>query len=127
HWKLPTTSRGILTIATVLVPLNFLAIAAVSTNTTPGILVIGSEIIAPAIFLCLVYFAGRVITSKWPHVLAAGARGSSGGQPLIRHLGGPEISPNLLIALGAFPMVCYVAASGWTMKIALADGEIDET
>jgi len=127
HWKLPTTSRGILTIATLLVPLNFLAIAAVSTNTTPGILVVGSEIIAPALFLCLVYFAGRVITSKWPHVLAAGALGSSVGQLLIRHLGGPEISPNLLIALGAFPIVCYVAASGWTMKIALADGEIDET
>src|ERR1041385_2801668 len=29
RWKLPTTSRGILTIATLLVPLNFLAIAAV--------------------------------------------------------------------------------------------------
>src|SRR3954451_12717208 len=73
RWKLPTTSRGILTIATLLVPLNFLAIAAVSTNTTPGILVVGSEIIAPVLFLCLVYFAGRTITSKWPHLLAAGA------------------------------------------------------
>src|ERR1700745_2086759 len=40
RWKLPTTSRGILTIGTLLVPLNFLAIAAVSTNTTPGVLVI---------------------------------------------------------------------------------------
>src|SRR5213075_2721007 len=35
HWKLPTTSRGILTIATLLVPLNFLAIAAVSSNAAP--------------------------------------------------------------------------------------------
>jgi len=60
RWKLPTTSRGILTIATLLVPLNFLAIAAVSTNTTPGVLVLGSEIIAPVLFLCLVYLlAGR--------------------------------------------------------------------
>jgi hypothetical protein len=33
HWKLPTTSRGILTIATLLVPLNFLAIAAVSAGS----------------------------------------------------------------------------------------------
>src|SRR6185437_11428150 len=33
RWKLPTTSRGILTIATLLVPLNFLAIAAVSGGT----------------------------------------------------------------------------------------------
>src|SRR6266478_5753510 len=93
HWKLPTTSRGILTIATLLVPLNFLAIAAVSTNTAPqGVLVIGSEIVAPALFLCLVYFAGRVITPKWPHLLAASALGSSVGQLLIRHFATPEIS-----------------------------------
>src|SRR5215813_9596190 len=73
HWKLPTTSRGILTIATLLVPLNFLAIAAVSSGTlSPDRLVIVSELIAPALFLCLVYFAGRTITSKWPHLLAAG-------------------------------------------------------
>ena len=32
RWKLRTTSRGILTIATLLVPLNFLAIAAVSAD-----------------------------------------------------------------------------------------------
>jgi hypothetical protein len=127
HWKLPTTSRGILTIATLLVPLNFLAIAAVSTNTTPGVLVISSEIISPAIFLCLVYFAGRVITSKWPYLLAAGALGSSVGQLLIRHFVVPEISTNWFVLLGAFPIICYVAATGWMLKIALADGEIDET
>src|SRR5437667_5963243 len=127
HWKLPTTSRGILTIATLLVPLNFLAIAAVSTNTAPqGVLVIGSEIIAPALFLCLVYFAGRVITPTSPHLLTAGALGSSVGQLLVRHFAAPEISANALITLGAFPVICYVAASGWMLKIALADGEIDE-
>src|SRR5207253_11067426 len=64
RWKLPTTSRGILTIATLLVPLNFLAIAAVSGSTAPSnALVIGSELIAPGLFLCLVYFAGLGITS----------------------------------------------------------------
>src|SRR5262249_502974 len=118
HWKLPTTSRGILTIATLLVPLNFLAIAAVSANTAPpGVLVIGSELIAPALFLCLVYFAGRVIAPGWPHLLAAGALGSSAGQLLIRHFAAPDISANLLVALGAFPVICYVAASGWVLKI----------
>lgn len=127
HWKLPTTSRGILTIATLLVPLNFLAIAAVSANTAPsGALIIGGELIAPALFLCLVYFAGRVITPAWPHLLAAGALGSSAGQLLIRHFAGPDISATLLVALGAFPVICYVAASGWMLKIALADGEIDD-
>ena len=127
RWKLPTTSRGILTIATLLVPLNFLAIAAVSGGTIPpGALVIGSELIAPALFLCLVYFAGRVITPSWPHLLAAGVLGSSVGQLLIRHFAVPENSPELLLALGAFPVVCYVAAAAWMLWIALADSEIDE-
>src|ERR1044072_8328584 len=87
RWKLPTTSRGILTIATLLVPLNFLAIAAVSASNTSGALVIGSEIAAPAIFLCLVYFAGRIITPGCAHILSAGGLGAAGGQPLGRALG----------------------------------------
>src|SRR3989442_10174217 len=128
RWKLPTTSRGILTIATLLVPLNFLAIAAVSGGTvSQGALVIGSELIAPALFLCLVYFAGRVITPSWPHLLAAGMLGSSVGQLLIRHFATAENSPGLLLALGAFPVACYVAAVAWMLWIALADSEIDES
>jgi hypothetical protein len=126
HWKLPTTSRGILTIATLLVPLNFLAIAAVSTNTTPGAAVIGSELLAPAIFLCLVYFAGRTITSRWPHVLAVGALGSSVGQLLVRHFGSPDVAPGVLVVLGLAPLIFYIGACAWMMKIAMADGEIDE-
>ena len=128
RWKLPTTSRGILTIATLLVPLNFLAIAAVSGGTvSQGALVIGSELIAPALFLCLVYFAGRVITPSWPHLLAAGVLGSSVGQLLIRHFAAADNSPGLLLALGAFPVACYVAAAAWMLWIALADSEIDES
>src|SRR3989442_5643048 len=127
RWKLPTTSRGILTIATLLVPLNFLAIAAVSGNTAPSnLLVIGSELIAPAIFLCLVYFAARGITSSWPHLLAAGVLASSTGQLLIRHFAAPDNSRGLLFALGAFPIVCYSVAIAWMLRRALADEEIDE-
>ncbi len=128
RWKLPTTSRGILTIATLLVPLNFLAIAAVSGSTLPaGALVIGSELIAPALFLCLVYFAGRVLTPKWPQLLATAVLGLSVGQLLIRHFAALDNSPELLLALGAFPVVCYLAAAGWMLRTALADAEIDES
>jgi hypothetical protein len=126
RWKLPTTSRGILTIATLLVPLNFLAIAAVSASNTPGTLVIGSELIAPAIFLCLVYFAGRVITPGCAHILSAGVLGSSIGQLLVRHFGGVDTSPALLILLAAFPVACYVVTVGLALRLVLADREIDE-
>ena len=124
HWKLPTTSRGILTIATLLVPLNFLAIAAVSSGAAPaGALLIGTELFAPALFLCFVYLGGKVITPRWPHLLAAGALGSSIGQLLVRHLGAPHNSAVLMIGLGAFPVLCYVLATSWSLKIALADSE----
>ncbi|HEX8772894.1 MAG TPA: hypothetical protein VF735_04765 [Pyrinomonadaceae bacterium] len=128
HWKLPTTSRGILTIATLLVPLNFLAIAAVSGSSYAGgnSLVIASELIAPALFLCLVYYAGRVITPGWPHLLASGVLGSSLGQLIVRHFAGPNTSPFGLILLGAFPFLCYTVAGGWMIRRASLEEEIKE-
>lgn len=127
RWKLPTTSRGILTIATLLVPLNFLAIAAVSASNTSGALVLGSELMAPAIFLCLVYFAGRIITPGCAHILSAGVLGSSIGQLLVRHWASIDSSPLLLIFLGAFPVGCYVVTVGLALRVVLHDREIDES
>lgn len=126
RWKLPTTSRGILTIATLLVPLNFLAIAAVSASNTSGPLVIISELAAPAIFLCLVYFAGRVITPGCAHVLSAGVLGSSVGQLLVRHFAAADSGPALLVFLGAFPVICYMVTVGLALRVVLSDREIDE-
>ena len=127
RWKLPTTSRGILTIATLLVPLNFLAIAAVSASNTSGALVIGSELLAPAIFLCLVYFAGRVITPGCAHILSAGVLGSSVGQLLVRHFAAVDTSPTLLVLLGAFPVAFYVVTVGVALRVVLDDRQIDES
>ena len=126
RWKLPTTSRAILTIATLLVPLNFLAIAAVSASNTSGVLVIVSELAAPGIFLCLVYFAGRVITPGCAHVLSAGVLGSSIGQLLIRHFASADSAPALLVFLGAFPVTFYVVTVGLALRVVLSDHEIDE-
>src|ERR1043166_8215494 len=127
RWKLPTTSRGILTIGTLLVPLNFLAIAAVSSSESSGALVLASELLAPAIFLCLVYFAGRVITPGCSHLLAAGILGSSVGQLLVRHFATTDSAPLMLVSLGAFPVLCYVIAVGLALRFVLSDGKVDRT
>src|SRR5215213_7346142 len=127
RWKLRTTSRAILTIATLLVPLNFLAIAAVSAGNTAGALVIVSELAAPAIFLCLVYYSGRIITPGCAHILSAGVLGSSVGQLLVRHFASPDASPALLIFLGAFPVACYVATVGLALRTVLHDRQIHGT
>ncbi|MBV9958952.1 MAG: hypothetical protein JO360_11055, partial [Acidobacteria bacterium] len=127
RWKLPTTSRGILTVATLLVPLNLLAIAAVSKGVVAvGPLVVASELIAPALFLCLVYFAGRILTPAWPQVLACGVLGSSIGQLLIRHFAYEGMEHWRLLSLGLFPLLCYVAATGWMLRRAAREEEFDE-
>jgi hypothetical protein len=127
RWKLPTTSRGILTIATLLVPLNFLAIAAVSSSETSGPLVLASELLAPAIFLCLVYFGGRIITPGCAHLLAAGVLGSSVGQLLVRHFASVDASPLMLIFLGGFPVAFYLTTLVFALRRVLADAKNDES
>jgi hypothetical protein len=125
-WKLPTTSRGILTIATLLVPLNFLAIAAVSSGVpSVGGAVLVSELIAPAVFACLVFFAGRVLTPRWPHLLAGGVLLTSIGQLLVRHWAEPGMGQWSSLLLTALPVLGCLAATVFTLRRA-AESKIDE-
>ena len=62
RWKIHTTSHGILLIATLLVPLNFLAIAAFTQASPPtDLLSLAGEAFSLAVFTALVYFAGRIL------------------------------------------------------------------
>ncbi|MBL8826878.1 MAG: hypothetical protein JNM18_07805, partial [Planctomycetaceae bacterium] len=69
HWKLANTSQGLLIIATLLVPLNFLAITAFSQGSTgvDTLTVIG-EVASIGVFVALVWLTGSVITPglQWP-------------------------------------------------------------
>ena len=60
RWRLHTTSQGLLTIASMLVPLNFLAIAAVTTAAAANNpLVLGGEAVSTVLFAALLFFGGR--------------------------------------------------------------------
>ncbi|HEX4949240.1 MAG TPA: hypothetical protein VFZ34_21365 [Blastocatellia bacterium] len=115
RWKLPNTSRGLLITATMLVPLNFLAIAAfardVATNTP---MVLASEFISLALFVLIVYRAGKVITPGWEHWLTLGAVGTSAMQLLMRRVAGPETATITLCLLAALPVACFAVAT-WGM------------
>jgi len=127
HWKLPTTSRGILTIATLLVPLNFLAIAAVTGGKLPsGPVVIASEIVAPLLFFWCVLFAGRVITPAWPRLLVAGVLATSVGQLLVRHFVTPDSSPAQLLVIGFLPLASCAASIAWMIYRADQDGKVTD-
>jgi hypothetical protein len=127
HWKLPTTSRGILTIATLLVPLNFLAIAAVSGGALPtGPVVVAGELVSPILFFWCVLFAGRVITPSWPRLLVGGVLISSIGQLLVRHFVDPASGPLELLLIGLLPVVTYAASMAWVIHRADMDSVVTE-
>jgi hypothetical protein len=111
RWKLPTTSRGILLIATLLVPLNFLAFAALSHGVTPSLLETATEIGVLAFFGFLVWKAAIVLSPQWPKVLAIGMVGISASLPMIQRFG-PAQSTLALHALAGIPLIVYGAAIG---------------
>jgi hypothetical protein len=127
RWKLPTTSRGILTIATLLVPLNFLAIAAVSSGQVSSLLVLVSEIFAPAVFFIFVYLAGKTLTPRWPMIFGLGVLGTSIGQVLIHHFAGPEMGQARVLGIGALTTLCLVASLALVLRTVGKDEEIGES
>jgi hypothetical protein len=70
-WKLKATSEGVLTIASLLVPLNFVAMAAVQRGTLWEIRVIGGEIVSIALLGTLTYLATEFIArhARWSMTL----------------------------------------------------------
>lgn len=126
-WKLPTTSRALLVIATLLVPLNFLVIAAVSDNTIAAAPpLIAGEVVSAALFAGLVYWAARTITPAAPIALAAGVLGSSVAQLFVRRWAGPEMSLLLLDVLGGAPLLCHAGATAVGLAQARRREPLDE-
>ena len=111
RWKLPNTSRGLLITATMLVPLNFLAIAAfakdISSNSP---IVIISELVSLALFVLMVNRAGKIITPTLENWLTIGAVGASATQLILRRIAAPASSTTALCLLAALPIACYAVA-----------------
>lgn len=87
RWRLPTTGRAILVIASLLVPLNLLVFAALSP---PGRAVGGGmlsvELVAVGLFGLLTWLAGRVVIPMAPVRFAGGVVILSAASLLIRFL-----------------------------------------
>jgi hypothetical protein len=127
RWRLKTTSQGLLSIACLLVPLNFLAIAAFSSAPdSGGILTFVGELCSAAMFAGLVYFAGRVLVPRDEIWLAIGVLVPSLAQLLVRRFVDPAASTATLAALAALPAGCYLVANLWTLRRPAALPELDE-
>ena len=72
RWKLHSTGRGLLVIATLLVPLNFVAIASLSPPETWGWPTAATVAVSLGVFAWLVTLAAVVLVPgrRWPTVLA---------------------------------------------------------
>ncbi len=119
RWKLPTSSRAVLVISTLLVPLNFLAMTAFSHLDAPAsVLVIGGELLSLALFTALVFQAGKVIAPHKTWMLVGATLGPSLAMLLARHTAG-GMAYKLL--LGVAPLACY-----WASTAALLRAEAEE-
>lgn len=115
RWKLPTTSRGVLITASLLLPLNFLAIAAFSEGSQTGVATVIGEGLALGLFSALMFMAGRVLVPRRPALLAIAVVGASASQLLIRRYADPSVSTGALIALGGLPVGCFVTTMAWLL------------
>jgi hypothetical protein len=125
RWKLETTSRGLLIIATLLVPLSFLVLAGLSRDEQAGGFEIGTQIAALGVFAWLVSRAGGVLVG--PEQMPGGIAGrwwltativiSSGAQLLVPRLVDP-VNPAVIsfVLLGLATTACHVLTSGAVLR-----------
>jgi hypothetical protein len=118
HWKLESTSRGLLVIAMLLAPLNLLVLADPSLGRAAPSLEWIFKAAALALSLGMVRLAARdligvgvlpgPIDRRWLLMLAV--VGSAGSQLLVEPLR-EEARPLLLVVLGCVPVACHLLAS----------------
>lgn len=127
RWKLPTTSRGVLIISTLLAPLNFLAMTAFSHEAIPASLsVVAAELFALALFLFLVYQAARVFAPGAPWMTALAAMGPSFVMLMARHSSGAQGGWLRAILLGVAPLICYWISCGAVLRDHRKQDESDD-
>jgi hypothetical protein len=114
HWKLETTSRGLLVIGTLLVPLDFLVLARLSGSQGAGLLEVITDVAAVAGFTALVGLAARVLAAPalapgrvpagWLATLAV--LGASASQLLVPRLLDAAAPPGRVLLVGLLSAAC---------------------
>ena len=111
RWKLESTSRALLVIATLLVPLNFVAMASMAKGDLT-LLVLGSELVSLAIFAFLVRLAARILApdGQWPALAAV--LGDSIAVLLAAQLVRAHSPAWLMVGAGGLPVALFAGAIG---------------
>jgi len=114
RWKLQYTGRGLLTIAALLVPLNFLAMASLSQDPAEkwSLMTLGTELISLGIFVYLVSLAARVLVLEGRWLAVLGVAGNSAAVLAIARLGDAAGQGPTFVAAGGLPAVVFAGAVG---------------
>ena len=127
RWRLPTTALGLLVIATLLIPLNLLAVASLSRGAVAGSAWgVAGEIVTVGLFAALTYLAGRSLVARAPAALALGVLLPSATMLLIPRSVVPGGGSFVLLLLGALPMLAQSAAVATLIVRVRREPEIDE-
>ncbi|MFV2065677.1 MAG: hypothetical protein ACC645_01765, partial [Pirellulales bacterium] len=125
RWKLESTSRALLLISTLLVPLNFLAMAWLSGEGGFGFaLASGSG--ALILFAVLVFHAARIIVPDGKTLTALGVVGNSALLLFLSRWVGRETEPGLVLGLGCLPVACHMAVLGTYLVRLLPQKALEE-
>jgi len=116
RWRLQTTSQGLLIIASLLVPLNFLAISALASSGATTPLSVVGETVSAALFAGLLYMAGDILVGSAALPLAMGVLLPSLAQLLVRRFAGPDAPLEMLLGLSALPLLGYLSVNAWTTR-----------
>ncbi len=110
-WKLRSTSRGLLVIAALLIPLNYLAAIALSeirSITDPYY--IASVCIGTLAFAGMAYSGGRMLLLRGTLPYFVALCGISSSQLLIARQLTPAVATETLLVIMAVPLGCYLFA-----------------
>ncbi len=109
HWKLEATSRGLLAIGLLLVPLSFLVLAGLARGAEGGAPEWAADAVAVVVFTALVVPAGRVLAPARPRLLALAVVGPPALSLLVPAL---LTAPGGLLLLAGAAAACQAFAGG---------------
>lgn len=110
RWKLPTTSRGILMIGLLLLPLNFLAFAIFTLGAPWDWWTVIGECLSLGLLGCLAWYAAKVVTPRCELITTATMVGFAIANLLVRRLVDSETGATTLFIIAGALVGFYVSS-----------------
>jgi hypothetical protein len=124
HWKLESTSRGLLVIATLLVPLNLLAMTTGRVQGGDGLLALAMELVALLIFGGLLSLAGKVLVPEGRWRFAGTVLAVAAWQLLVVRLLAAPAAAAAFLLLGLVPVVGHCLSTGSVLATTTRRGSL---